>query len=312
MRNVRGPSYLTRRDLLRLGVAVGGSALFGALAPRRAGADGDVARTRIRFTPFGVEMPAPELMPAVADFGRRCAFGVSTGAVPVFHEVHMRKAIVQIIPGVDTEIWGYDGLYPGPTLRSHIGTPDVVRMVNELDVETVIHHHGGHNPALSDGSPFPDEIILPGESRDYLLPQRARGRRFPLVQFRVGGGSVSNDATVANGTPLRPNTAIGRGEIVATRCFEFVRSDGAWQINEQFFDPDRIDADPRVGTAERWILKNGGGGWWHPVHIHLESHQIQRFNGSTLLPQQPLQPPIFFKHDTTLLGPGDELPGSVP
>jgi FtsP/CotA-like multicopper oxidase with cupredoxin domain len=127
-----------------------------------------------------------------------------------------------------------------------------------------------------------------------------------LVQFRVGGGSTSTDATVAPGTPLRPNTPIGPGEIVATRRFEFDRSDGAWQINERFFDPNRSDANPRLGSAERWILKNGGGGWWHPIHIHLESHQIQRFNGSTFLPQQPLQPPSFFKRDTTLLGPDDE------
>ncbi len=28
-----------------------------------------------------------------------------------------------------------------------------------------------------------------------------------------------------------------------------------------------------MNTAECWILENGGGGWWHPIHIHLESHQ---------------------------------------
>ncbi|MFN5074383.1 MAG: multicopper oxidase domain-containing protein, partial [Planctomyces sp.] len=48
------------------------------------------------------------------------------------------------------------------------------------------------------------------------------------------------------------------------------------------------------------ILRNGSGGWWHPVHVHLESHQIQKVNGSI--------PPLSerFKVDTTMLGPNTE------
>jgi FtsP/CotA-like multicopper oxidase with cupredoxin domain len=35
------------------------------------------------------------------------------------------------------------------------------------------------------------------------------------------------------------------------------------------------------------------------IHVHLEAHQVQRFNGKL--------PPLYnrFKKDTTLLGPGD-------
>jgi FtsP/CotA-like multicopper oxidase with cupredoxin domain len=31
---------------------------------------------------------------------------------------------------------------------------------------------------------------------------------------------------------------------------------------------------PTLEYAEEWILRNGGGGWWHPIHIHLEGHQL--------------------------------------
>ena len=122
----------------------------------------------------------------------------------------------------------------------------------------------------------------------------------PLVKFVVEGPNVANDATIQAGDLLRPNTPISAAEIVATRQFEFNRSEGAWQVNGQFFDENRSDANPAVGSAERWILKNGGGGWWHPIHIHLEAHQVQSFNGQA--------PPVYnsFKKDTTLLGPGDE------
>ena len=75
----------------------------------------------------------------------------------------------------------------------------------------------------------------------------------------------------------------------------------AWQINHQFFDEHRADATPTLGTAERWILRNEGGGWWHPIHIHLESHQQVR--------QEEAIPPLEdrFKSDTATLGAGTEI-----
>jgi FtsP/CotA-like multicopper oxidase with cupredoxin domain len=120
----------------------------------------------------------------------------------------------------------------------------------------------------------------------------------PLVKFLVSGATLPDDATLAPGDLVRRNTPIDPREIAATRSFEFNRSEGAWQINGRFFDPDRLDANPALGSAERWILKNGGGGWWHPIHLHLEAHQVQRFNGVKVARA--------FKQDTTILGPGDQ------
>ena len=66
----------------------------------------------------------------------------------------------------------------------------------------------------------------------------------------------------------------------AQRTFEFNRSDGAWQINSEFFDENRINAKPTRGTAEIWTLKSGGG-WVHPVHIHLtEFFVLSRDDGT--------------------------------
>ena len=46
-------------------------------------------------------------------------------------------------------------------------------------------------------------------------------------------------------------------------------------------DYGRISAMPKFGTREVWTLKNGGGGWDHPVHIHFEEGQILSRNGRT-------------------------------
>jgi bilirubin oxidase len=60
------------------------------------------------------------------------------------------------------------------------------------------------------------------------------------------------------------------------RTFEFHRSNGEWQVNGVTFADvkNRILAKPPRGAIEVWQLKNGAGGWSHPVHIHLIDFQI--------------------------------------
>ena len=86
-----------------------------------------------------------------------------------------------------------------------------------------------------------------------------------------------------------------------TRVFEFQRRNGAWQINQRFFDPTLANATPTLGSLERWICRNGSGGWWHPIHVHLESHQIISYNGQA--------PPLHdrFKSDIHILDGGSEV-----
>jgi FtsP/CotA-like multicopper oxidase with cupredoxin domain len=493
MRSYKNGAILSRRDLCKLGIGFAGAAAIGkALIPGAARA-GSLPPTPIKFTPFTRALPMPATHQPVAAFPTDARF--STSATPNYYVVHMKTGLAEIIPDVQTGIWGYNGQYPGPSFRGTFGTPDVVRQINDLDVETSVHLHSGHNPSESDGLPFQDLLIRPGGFKDYSYPNQPVGfstgepdpndnattgwyhdhatditgpnvyhglagfylftdeleqrliasnmlpsadydvplvlqdRRFnadgslfynpfehdgflgdvfvangkaqpyfkvqrrkyrfrilnganarmwflrlsndapflrlatdgwmlpaaitqnriflgmaeradvvidfrnapdtvfleniavqdsgrgpegssqkpdsvipgtPLVKFIVEGPPVANDARVTVGTLLRPSTPIRANEIVATRRFEFNRSEGAWQVNGRFFDENRVDATIRKGTAERWILKNGSGGWWHPIHLHLECHQVQRFNGA------PPPPHNAFKKDTTLLGPGDE------
>ena len=90
---------------------------------------------------------------------------------PILYEVRMQTGQREIIPGTLTDIWGYDGQYPGPTFRVQRNQPIVVRFINELDVEQSIHNHGGHTPFGSDG--FPNDFIFPGEFKDYCYPNIA-------------------------------------------------------------------------------------------------------------------------------------------
>src|SRR2546425_2847662 len=186
---------LSRRDLVKLGFGVAGAAALGEIAGPRAARAEDPPPTPIRFTPFTRELPIPPTLAPAAPFATDCQF--DTGVAPNFYTVLMRKAFTEIIPGVQTEIWGYEGLYPGPTIRGRMGRPDVVRQVNGLDVETSVHQHGGHNPSNSDGLPFQDQLIFPGNFKDYCYPNAPAG-------CRPGAGGPDDKPT--HGRHHRPPT----------------------------------------------------------------------------------------------------------
>lgn len=90
----------------------------------------------------------------------------------------------------------------------------------------------------------------------------------PLLEFQV-----NRDAPDVSRVPdvLLPVTEGPREllpQVRIQRTFKFERSNGAWVINGEYFDENRIQADPRRGTAEIWHYE-AGGGWTHPVHVHL-------------------------------------------
>ena len=120
---------------------------------------------------------------------------------------------------------------------------------------------------------------------------RPKKEHTPWLQFRILDGDppgeqeiegVENGVySVSAGDPIREFTPYTEDEVVATRLFEFKRRNGAWQVNQKYFSPRRTDATPLLNSCERWILKNGGGGWFHPIHIHLEAHQVQVYDDMT-------------------------------
>ena len=65
----------------------------------------------------------------------------------------------EILPGLKTEVWGYDGIFPGPTIEARRDRPVVVRQRNELPVPVSVHLHGGKTPPESDG--YPTDLIVP-------------------------------------------------------------------------------------------------------------------------------------------------------
>ena len=111
---------------------------------------------------------------------------------------------------------------------------------------------------------------------------KAAGAGDLILQFKVTGPSVADHSVDPATNPtfysLPDTTATPR----ITRTFKFDRLNGQWSINGQFMDcgigPSGFSETFRFtvqkNSVEQWLLTNLTGDWTHPVHIHLEEHQI--------------------------------------
>jgi spore coat protein A, manganese oxidase len=179
-----GVVVLSRRGFL---VLAGGAGLAAAGCSGRAAVQDsavqDLAGDTGRVLASQVPLPAPFALPLpVPPVKRPSRRDASTD----YYDIVQREARVEILPGVRTAVFGYDGMFPGPTLVSASGRRTVVRHTNLLPVPTAVHLHGGNTPSAFDGYPI-----------DYLLPaggtggtgdpggQVARGSReyaYPMLQ----------------------------------------------------------------------------------------------------------------------------------
>ncbi|MEX2981060.1 multicopper oxidase family protein [Streptomyces sp. C36] len=142
---------MSRRGLLALTAGAGTAITVGAAGWSRvaeASTGRVLASTGPLPRPFGVPLPVPPVARPV-----RSEHGTD------FYEVEQREGRVEILPGRRTTVWGYDGIFPGPTFTARSGRRTVVQVRNSLTVPTVTHLHGGVTPPESDG--YPTDLLLP-------------------------------------------------------------------------------------------------------------------------------------------------------
>jgi spore coat protein A len=176
---------LPRRTFLGLTGGAGVLLTAGLVGPRLLRADSRVTGELLHS---GIPLPAPFRVPLPIPAVLRPH---RTGDADRY-TITQREATAEILPGVRTPIWGYDGTFPGPTIESRRGRTAVVNHRNELPVPTVVHLHGGHTPADSDG--YPTDLVMPvsgwdpGPAGHHMYDARAqvvpgsRNYAFPLRQ----------------------------------------------------------------------------------------------------------------------------------
>ena len=180
---------LSRRDVLKLSVA-GGAAM--ALPLERALAGDLTLLNRLAES----ALPAPYTIPFKVPYEIK---PVRSDAPTDYFRVSMEPFVAEVVPGLQTPLWGYNGMVPGPTFRVSRGRQAVVRMINNLppvhpDLDyvpwTSVHLHGSASLPQYDG--YASDISNPGQYKDY---------RYPNSQGRAPSG------TTTTGSATRPRTS---------------------------------------------------------------------------------------------------------
>ena len=145
-----------------------------------------------------------------------------------------------------------------------------------------------------------DKLLLPPGKRYEVLATGRIDGTFPLIAHSYQEGCVvCPQVTLATlnvegppvekttvPTSLIPKKTLDGLPITNRRTLTFSSNDTAsrYMIDNQVFDPTRVDVRVRLGEVEEWTLKNIDVDE-HPFHIHVNDFQVMSVNG------QPYQAP---------------------
>ena len=238
---------------------------------------------------------------------------LANGKVQPYFEVEQRKYRFRLLNGCNARI--LELRLSGGQKMCIIGT-DSWLLPYAVEVESFEVSSGMRHDVIIDFSGYEggDEVFLEnimiqtdGRKSKKVDPDNPT----PFVKFVVKGGTYVSEDPCEDGTVIRgiqgvdtdPEgqwAQIREDEIVAQRYFRFDRAMGAFTVNNRFFNPRRSDANPKLGVgAEEWLWENKSGGWDHPIHTHLEGHQVITINGE--LPRKERR----YNQDLTLLHNGE-------
>ena len=139
----------------------------------------------------------------------------------------------------------YDIIIDFNQVKSLIGSHSTVRLENRLEQR--------------DGTGPTGNILSPGTGT-YCL------------EFQIGASATDNSVDPATHPTFYTLPSVVTPRI--TRNFNFDRNNGQWVINNRFADCNQLRFTVTQNSAENWVLTNPRNDWQHPIHVHLEEHQI--------------------------------------
>ena len=161
---------LNRRDVLKLGLFSSAALMLPAERLARAKlAVADRMPTSRLPKPFTVPFATPPVLePALR------------GSASDYYDIVQKQAGVEILPGYTTQIWGYNGITPGPTIKVRRGRKSVVRQANNLPD---VHPTQRYNVWTVDAPPRVRVAARVRRLRErHHVPRRGKDYRYPNAQ----------------------------------------------------------------------------------------------------------------------------------
>jgi FtsP/CotA-like multicopper oxidase with cupredoxin domain len=153
--------------------------------------------------------------------------------------------------------------------------------------------------------------------------------KIPMLKFVIGDSAPDNSkipAPLQQLRPLPPLPANWQSMMADRKIFRVERAPAhnpvdefEWQINGEKFDPLNVvhslqnpngntpQALQKKGSFALWEIQNGGGGWVHPFHLHMEEHRTVMRNGVDVTHGDPNHPEDVGREDLAALDPGEHV-----
>ena len=180
---------LSRRDILKLGMFGSAALLLPAerIARTQLAVANRIPQSRLP-APFSVPFAQPPVLaPAFADAGT------------AYYDIAQLQTKAEILPGLQTTIWGYNGITPGPTIVTHRGQRAVVRQTDNLpDVHPTLRYTSGPRRTCTARRRCPSTTATPATSR---RRGSTRTTSTPTTSRRARSGTTTTACTSRRPTP---------------------------------------------------------------------------------------------------------------
>jgi FtsP/CotA-like multicopper oxidase with cupredoxin domain len=146
----------------------------------------------------------------------------------------------------------------------------------------------------------------------------------PMIKIVIGDDAVDNSQIpvhMRNLPPLPSNwQSLLDNRVIAEVERGSAGGEIEWLINGQPFDPltplvglknpagNTPSFTPKKGSFNLWEIRNGGGGWVHPFHLHMEEHRTVMRNGKDVTGGgDPGHPDDVSREDLAALDPSESV-----
>jgi spore coat protein A len=229
----------------------------------------------------GGASPRPESRPPIEQFRMRLPIPpvlspTRSDSAADYYEIVQREAAVEIVSGMHTQIWGYNGIFPGPTIEARHGRTTVVTHTNRLDRSTVVHLHGGITRPESDG--FPTDTLAPGETRAFRYDNTGQPATLWYHDHSWQGAGRNLYMGLAGLYLLK-------GDSDVDQQLPNGRHDIPLMLQDRSFTRDgelAYDHDGHHGAVGRVMLVNGAA--WPVLDVAARKYRFRIVNASNAMP----------------------------
>jgi FtsP/CotA-like multicopper oxidase with cupredoxin domain len=147
--------------------------------------------------------------------------------------------------------------------------------------------------------------------------------KVPVLKFVIGDVVPDNSVIPKTMRPIPPLPSNWQSMLDNRLIFEVQRGSAGgeieWMINGKAFEPETVTtslknkagltplAQQKVGSFNLWEIRNGGGGWVHPFHLHMEEHRTVMRNNKDVTTPDAGHPEDASREDLVALDPSESV-----